>query len=490
MNVLFIKSQIGTGSSDFFDMAIGALSASLLQSGHKTHYFQIENEDSMPALFRCIETFKPDIVGFSTTEASIDSARVAAKIIKKKFPEIFIIFGGVNVTISPDPVVADKSVDAVSRGEADFSLPEFVKRFSKKDGSHLYTKGFWVRNGKSIIKNPPADKITDLNTLPEPDREIFARVGRLFSSENMFTGMRSLEFTFSRGCPYQCAYCSNHALGKYFGNGYIRVRNPHKAITEILNVQKKYKPDALMFYDDIFTLNKKWLKSFLKEYQQKIRLPFTCNIRIEACDKKTYRELKKAGCYMVLIGLESGDEVIRKMVMKRNMTNQQLIEAFGDARESGLKTFSFVMVGLPDETPSNYLNTINLMAKIQPDEYNYFVFFPYNGTNIYDYAKGKGYLSQKGGQFIERRNTMLSMPGFKPKDIEYYGRHDVFRTLIFHRITRHNWHSKIYHKIMFWLHWQRPSLLWYPLVSVLIVLLREIKRWFPKQHSLLIKDSY
>lgn len=185
---------------------------------------------------------------------------------------------------------------------------------------------------------------------------------------------------------------------------------------------KKYKKFAyFVFYDDIFTLDKKWLEIFLREYQ-KIGIPFTCNIRVENCTKETFRKLKESGCVWVGIGVESGNWYIRKKILKRLMPQNQIRKCFQWAKEFGLKTFAYVMVGLPEENRKRFLETVKLVSELETEDFiSVNIFHPYPGTKLFKYCKKKKLFREKIREdYLERSDTILNIPTFPRKDILHY----------------------------------------------------------------------
>lgn len=468
MKILFIKTTIGT-YSPYFDIGIGLISAKLKEAGHQTSFFSFDNWDCLDLLKKRIADFNPDIIGFSALASTFSTICKLAEAIKKIYPNIFCFCGGIHTTLCPEDISKSKYLDGICLGEGEESFLEMVNALSKKNKEYLSTPGFWIRNKNKIIKNKKRIGLIDINTLPLPDREIFANEGLLYfpfseGKDVYIPGqekIRQLEFIFSRGCPFRCTYCSNHALSDFYGPKYVRLKNPIKAIKEIESVIKQYRADCLMFHDDLFTLNKTWLISFLKHYRKKINLPFKCNIRIGTCDKEILLNLKKSKCMEIKIGLESGNEKIRETVLKRKMTNEQIKKTFSMAKKIGLKTFAYIMIGFPGETPYTFKDTIELVADINPYSYDLSVFHPYKGTSLYKLCKKNGYLVKKQKPpLIERQDTILKLPKFKRSDILYFLNN--FELLVFYKrkSTQKNI-SGLHHRFLYFLYKESPSSIWF-----------------------------
>lgn len=451
MHILFIKSVVNTFARSF-DFGISSLSAVLKENGHTTDLFIVSDWNNISLLNNRIEETKPDVIAFSTYDSNFQSTVKVSAYIKKYFPKLLQVMGGVHLVLCPEDIKRAPNIDAVCTGEGESVFIDLLKRYKKNDNSYLYTNGFWTRYKNKIIKNPKVPFIDDIEKLPFPDRSIYSKHPLLSSN---FANKIRLEFIFTRGCPFSCSYCSNHALRRVFnGHVYVRRLSPKRAIEWIKHDLARYDCDEIIIHDDTFTYDKKWTYEFLDLYK-KIKIPFVCNTRIDSVDKKLLTKMKSSGCNMIYMGIESGDDYIRTKIMKRNMTNEKIIKAFDIAKQVNLSTRAFVMMGLPDETPKNFLNTVKLVGKILPEDFMMSIFYPYKGTELYDYSKKKKYLTRHKWDFLERLDTNLNMPQFKRVDIFYYYKN--FVSLVRQSRETPNIIKRVYRKYKFTLLSVPPS---------------------------------
>lgn len=420
MKVLFVKTSIGTLIESTIDLGIASISAVLKKNKHKTSYYLVSNWESLQELFYRINNFNPQVICFASTESTSKNINKIANILKKKYPDKFFVCGGVHIILSPESYIKNKNFDAICLGEGEYSLSNLLNNLHKDNDAYRYTKGFWIRYKNNIIKNEKEETIANINLLPCPDREIFSKENLLFNSYVGEGKNKTLEFIFSRGCPYNCSYCSNHALKAIYGKNYVRFRSPSKAIQEIKNTLNKYKPEYLVFHDDSFTINKNWLNEFLEKYKKDINIPFRCNTRVDLCSQEIFKNLKKSGCECIQFGLESGDSDLRSSVLNRHMSDDLIIKSFKLAKHCKIRTGAFVMIGLPDETPKKFIKTIKLVAKTDTDKYYLYVFRPYKSTKLYDYCKKFGFIQKPKTNFTEWQDSMLNLPNFSKKDIIFY----------------------------------------------------------------------
>ena len=176
----------------------------------------------------------------------------------------------------------------------------------------------------------------------------------------------------------------------------------------------------LSFDDDCFNKNPKWFRSFCLEYKEKIGIPYTCNTRPELFDRESAKLLKESGCKKINIGIESGDEDLRKKVLNRNIKDEDIIRAFDYAKESSLETMSFNMIGFPGETKDSIRKTIEFNKRVKPTYVQVSVFYPYTGTPLGELCKEKGYIEDKSSLFtyFGEGSSILKLPNLSKKDIK------------------------------------------------------------------------
>jgi len=369
-----------------------------------------------------IENFKPQVIGFSVRSGEYLFCLNLAKIIKKDYKDIIIVFGGVHPTIEPEEVISTDPVDIVCIGEGEYSLNELLDRIdSGKDFSNI--GGLWFKKENKIIRNSIRNYIEDIDLLPFQDREVYDYKKYLKSNNG------KIDMMASRGCPFNCAYCINEFTKKNFKGKSVRFRSPQKVVEEIKKLKEKYDIKSIHFHDDVFTANKAWLKEFSEIYAKQVKLPFTCNLRVETLDDEICSYLKKSDCKRVNIGVESGNEKLRETVLKRYMSNKQIIKAFELVKKYGIKTYSFNMVGIPYETEKEYWDTIKLNRILKPDYLQASIFQPYPGTQLTKICLERGFLKEikipEGHSYF----SILDYPEITRKQIQKRKRYFRYRVL-------------------------------------------------------------
>lgn len=174
----------------------------------------------------------------------------------------------------------------------------------------------------------------------------------------------------------------------YKGKGkFVRYRNLEYVLKEMEQLVARY--DARSFYisDEMFTLNKRRAIDFCTEYGKKIKKPFMVQTRADHIDAHLARALSDAGCFMVNMAIESGNEVIRNSILKKGVSSELIYNAYKAVRDHGMMSSSFNMIGVPGETVETIRDTIEMNRNIKPNRVLCSIFMPLPGTELGEYCK-------------------------------------------------------------------------------------------------------
>ena len=444
MRVLLVYPNIVESPKDI-SIGLGIVSALLKKNNHSVELldntFGLTDEE----IVNKIEIFNHELVAVTAASNDLSRAIEICSLIKKQ-KEVMVVCGGYHATVAPEDILKEDCFDVAAIGEAEYSLIELIGSIEKGEVDYSIENLWFKGKEKPEIRHLNID----LDSLPFPDREIFDYQKYINSNRGLAT------FMSSKGCPYLCSYCINKVLiDKYKGKGkFLRFRSVENVLNEIKEVLKNYKIKEIEFYDDTFTIDKVRLKEFCNFYEKEIKLPFYVNARVNAVTKEDFVLLKKAGCVRVSIGIESGDPGIRNDVLKRHQTDEQIIETFKWAKEVGLKTYSFNMIGIPQENYESILKTIELNRKIQPDYVGVSIFNAYKGTWLYDYCDENNLLKGISSESYFQSSNVIH-PRFSVKELkkirdsfgfEVYKKHNKKRAyidLIDKKLTRVPLYTKL-----------------------------------------------
>lgn len=410
MKILLIYPNVVESPKDI-SLGLGIISSLLKKNNHKVELIDTTFKISKKQIIKKIKDFNPDIVGVTAATNDLYNAINICNLIKK-IKKIPIVCGGYHATISPSDIINQDCFDVAAIGESEYSFLKFIESIEKGKLNYKI-KNLWFKKQGKIIKNSIENLNQDLDKLPFADRKIFDYQKYIDSNRGLAT------FMSSKGCPFMCSYCINKVLiEKYKGKGnYLRFRSINNLFEEIKKVIKTYSVKEIEFYDDTFTLDKKRLKEFCEKYPNEIRLPFYINARVNAVTKEDFLMLKKAGCIRVSIGIEAGDSEIRNPILKRNQTEEQIINTFKWAKQAGLKTYSFNMIGIPYENKESIRKTIELNKKITPDYVGVSIFNAFKGTELYNLCLEKNWLNKKYSKSYFQ-STNVNHPNFTIKQLK------------------------------------------------------------------------
>lgn len=427
MNIFFVYSVQDVesfdkplGSLEFIQFGISYISALLKKHGHQTKLAVVSRSyrasRNRGLLFTAVEHFKPGIICFTAVSSEYDYIKNIAQQIKARYPNIYLLIGGASVTLQPDHVLED-GFDALCIGEGEYPVLELVSCL-EKGAVHANIPNLWIKSACGIEKNPTRPFLTDLDSLPHPDRQMW--------EEWVKEGPQArLSMLLGRGCPFECAYCSNHALKKIATGPYVRLRSTEKIIDEIRAMVRQF-PRYQEIYLEIetFYIDKQWALELcrkLKALNAELINPLSFGVNMRITPATNYEPLfsamQESSFRFINIGLEAGSERVRSSILRRNYSNADILSAVAQARKYGLKISFFNLIGIPGETSRDYEETVKINRLCQPDWIMPSIFFPYPGTDLYEICRDNGLLTDVIDTKMERNRPVMDLPGFSQRQI-------------------------------------------------------------------------
>ena len=374
MRVLFVLKQI-----DYEPIGIMHLSTALKAAGHEVRLAVVSEEDPVAVA----KEWQPGILAYSVWTGGQRYYYEINNLIRAEV-NAFSAFGGSHATFFPE-MVGEPGVDGVCVGEGELALVDLANTL--ESGSFTPDiPNWWFKVDGEIVRNPVRPYAPDLDDLGQPDRAL------VYDKDGVVRNSKIKHFISGRGCPYNCAYCYNHALFEiYRGKGRrVRQRSVGHLLEEIEDVRRRYPLEFVVFLDDTFILFKDWVAEFAAEYPRRIGLPFFCNVRANLITEDIAQQLKSAGCVSVGMGVETGNDELRELILKRNMTREQIIGACRTLRQAGLNVLTTNMVGLPHSSIDDDFATIALNAECEAAFANAFIFQPYPRTELGEMVRREG----------------------------------------------------------------------------------------------------
>lgn len=392
MKILFINNLLGRSFVYKEPLGLEYLSAYVKQKN--AAIIDIIDTGSPQNVFRKVQQFKPDLIAYSIRSGFHQFYLDLNRALKRNFT-FLSVFGGPHTTFAPETINED-GVDIICRGEGEEALFDLITQLERgEDISRI--ENLWVKKDGVIFQNPIRPLVENLDLFPFPDRSLLDKYPEIKTQK-----LRN--FITTRGCPYDCTYCfNNETKNLYKTKGrYLRRRSVDNVIEEIKEVKERCRIEAVHFEDDTFNLFPKWIFEFCEKYRRELHLPFRCNIRLDSINEEIIRSLKEAGCIYVVIAIESGVERVRKDILNRNITDEQILYASSLLKKYGIRFLTENMLAIPFTTLDDDLRTLDLNMRIKPDYPHASLFQPYPGTKL-------GRLAQEAGLY-DGNYTNLSSP--------------------------------------------------------------------------------
>jgi len=359
-----------------------------------------------------------DIIAFSCLTSDYHWALKKAEQIKK-YSNALTVFGGTHVTLNPDEVMLNPNVDIVCLGEGEYPMLELADAVDKHE-DYSQIENLWVNKNGTIVRNDLRNLIEKLDALPFPDRKLYSRYS-FFKKR----GIRPLHL--GRGCPFSCSFCHNASKKALFrGKGkHVRWRSMESVLKEVKEIKEKSYVKVLHIIDDSFGINREWLKEFIQKlsFIPGERTAIHANMRADMVTKDLCEVFRDYGArhLRIRIAVETGDESYRREILKKEISNEILIRAAKLFQKYKIHFVTYNMIGLPGETLAQALDTLRLNVQLRPTIAFCFIYQPYPGTELADYALENGFLSSemlKNLGNTEHQGFFHSKSILRQKDIE------------------------------------------------------------------------
>jgi radical SAM superfamily enzyme YgiQ (UPF0313 family) len=373
----------------------------------------------------------PKVLGLSCLTMTFEKCKKIATEIKKKNKKILIVIGGHHASIEPEKIMKNNCFDLLAFGEAETTILEILQKF-KKNKKLLENKkqlssiqGIVFRDGKKIIKTNARAPIENLDSLPWPARHLLP-MKKYLPLANQYKRKPVTNIIAIRGCPFECTYCSSHSM---FGRK-IRFRSPENVTAEIKHLIEKYGIKELSFWDDTLTINKQWLEKLCDLIiKNKLDITWSCYGRVNTVDLQLLKKMKKAGCWNIFYGLESGNQELLEIIKKRT-TLGQIKNAIKWTKQAGIESRGSFMIALPGETPEMAHKTIQFAIDLDLDYAQFCITTPFPGTELFETAKKFGKLEKKLSKYNIWEPVFIPFGYKNKKQIEEINK-EAFRRFYF-----------------------------------------------------------
>jgi len=327
-------------------------------------------------LEKLIKDFRPDTLIISSTTFTLSLDLKSCSLAKGIDPRITTITKGAHVSVQDtETLKMYPDLDIIVR-------KEYEETFGVLADDNVDIKdisGITYRMEGGIFRNKDRDFISDLDRIPFPSRE-------LIDNENYIradTAKKMTTIQVSRGCPNACIFC---LAGFLYGNAH-RKRSPENIIKEIQECKDKFALRDFFFRADTFTLDKNWVIDLCRKIvDMNLDIDWVCNSRVNTLDRETLVWMKKAGCWGVAIGVESGSQKTLDGISKHTTIDQSR-KAVRLCRDLGVKSLLYFVIGFPWENEADILDSIRFAKELKGDFVEFNIAVPFPGTKYYELAR-------------------------------------------------------------------------------------------------------
>ena len=375
-------------SGRYFPLGLGYIAAFLRRRGHEPYIIDPEAEGlSDDAVAARLASLAPRLCGITSATPSFPSARRLAAMVKRVLPGTPVVLGGVHASAVPERALREApEADLVAAGEGEETMAELAQALGEgalSPGVCSGIRGIWYRDGDAVRSAPPRPVIEPLDSHPIPARDLVDLSLYRPHAHNR-RGRRAATAVTSRGCPFRCIFCASKVV---LGDRY-RSHGAAYVVGELEEMAGRFGVDQVIFNDDIFTFNRERDLEICDLMLKKgLKLQWFCFARVDTVSREVLKAMRRAGCYSIGFGVESGDEGMLK-AMRKTVTLDRVRESLAMANELGFKTQCFFVFGAPGETRETVEKTIAFAKELKPVLCFFNMLVPYPGTEAYEIVFG------------------------------------------------------------------------------------------------------
>ena len=330
-------------------------------------------------LSRALRSERPQLVGVHTKTLTFDrSVEIAAE---AKAAGAFVVAGGPDSATRVESYL-DAGFDAVVPGEGELTLLELSQQVSAGHALGAIP-GLVQRREGQLVRGPHRPFLKDLDALPLPAWDM-VDMERYLGEWQKRTGERRAAVLTSRGCPFDCSWCSKPTFGRTY-----RQQSPARVVEELMALQARYRVDYVRFCDDVFGISRPWIDELIRRMSEaELDLQFECLARVDLLKPDLLHSLREVGLARVYVGVESGSQKMLDL-MNRGTKLHQVERTATALRAEGIRQFWFLMLGYPGETLEDIEATLRLFRKFSPEEYSVSIAVPIPGTRFHQTVKDR-----------------------------------------------------------------------------------------------------
>lgn len=376
----YLRPFIGTLPS------LGLLSLAAVLRGQAYQVKIVESASLGSSFSQTIDSIlreNPQYVGLSCCTASVDNAARIARAVKEANPRILTFAGGPHITALPEETFQRyPAFDYGIAGEGELAFLNLLAELEGGGGCAKVESAIFRKNGEVVV-NSRRPFIEDLDQLPFPAYALLPSFPQQYRPPFLnYQKGPVASLASSRGCPQVCTFCDRSVFGnryRYFSEDYLY------ALISLL--KKQYRIQHLIFVDDQFAASRPRLIRFCEKIARGgLKIKWNCDARVDSVNPDLLKMMKRAGCWMISYGIESGSPAILAAI-KKDINREQIEQAVHWTKQAGIRAKGLFMMGYPQETENTLQETLDLILRCPFDEINLSFLTPYPGTEIYQQAR-------------------------------------------------------------------------------------------------------
>jgi radical SAM superfamily enzyme YgiQ (UPF0313 family) len=375
---------------------------------------------SREELLEDIRTFAPQCLLINTGFPSIDADMATAKLIKDAFPDIKLIAFGVYFTMLKKEGYANYPfLDVAMMGEPEETFMELLEAFAEGKKPLSIIQSIIFQENNQTVMTGMRPLLDDLDKLPMPDRKLLKNDQyRLPHNNQVYTLINS-----ARGCPYDCTYC---IVKTYYGQK-LRKHSIDYVIREIKHCQEEYGIQEYLFWEEAFTLDKNYVLELCDAIiKNNIKIKWAATTRVSSLTEEIVAAMKKAGCYLIGLGIESSSQEILDLA-KKKQTVAEVERAVAICKKFKLQTMGHFIFGLPGESRQTAEQTLKFMKRLGIDYMQCYCAVPYPGTELGEMAKAKKWVrAEKWSQYDFGGNSIMDTDQLTHDEVDEFRRRAFF----------------------------------------------------------------
>jgi len=375
-------------------LGLAYIAAFLREAGHHVTIHDMRHSPlDRPEFTELLRREHPELVGMGLYTVTVPVAEEISKLVKAVSADTKVVVGGPHPAGAPEESARNPHFDFAAIGEGEQMMLDLVDAL-ESGGDLAQVAGLWFTRDPSdpdseLITAPPRGWIDDLDSLPWPARDLLPPLDSYQMTMFQYREWPATTIYTSRGCPYSCIFCERREI---LGNKF-RVHSPAYVVDEIEHLVRDYGIREIFFYDDTFTLDRKRVEGICKELlAREITISWNISTHVNTVDRELLHLMRKAGCWQIAYGIETGDPRVMQDIMKGTdiATVRERIEW---TVEAGIEAKGLFMIGHPTDSPESIDRTIEFARSLPIASANFKITTPFVGTPLRDMAADYGELN-------------------------------------------------------------------------------------------------